>query len=336
MLEFLFPGSNKPRSRAGQGQQGPAPPAGEESQAEPTVPPAGSPPCQDEPDPAPAQPAAADGDSDLPEALQAARLSGRRRGRRLVKPAAPTPPLTPEQRLLLLDTWRRSGLPAKDFAALVGLSPHTLYDWKRKFDQHGPGGLMDLPRGSKRGSKLPELTKRTILMLKEANPSWGCQRISNALLRGPALPASAGAVARVLHEAGYEMEEVATHPQPDHPRRFQRAKPNQLWQTDLFTFVLKRQNRRVYLVAFLDDHSRFVVGYGLHASQSSALVLEVLRAAIASHGTPEEILTDNGNQYVTWRGKHSWRRRTCAAAPLRDRNTSSICTGPTRPSSGSS
>jgi hypothetical protein len=39
--------------------------------------------------------------------------------------------------------------------------------------------------------------------------------------------------------------------------------------------VLKRQNRRVYLVAFLDDNSRFLVGYGLHASQSSALVLEV-------------------------------------------------------------
>ena len=28
----------------------------------------------------------------------------------------------------------------------------------------------------------------------------------------------------------------------------------------------------------MDDHSRFIVGYGLHASQSSALVLEVLRA----------------------------------------------------------
>ena len=30
---------------------------------------------------------------------------------------------------------------------------------------------------------------------------------------------------------------------------FERAKPNQLWHTDLFTFELKRQNRRVYLVA---------------------------------------------------------------------------------------
>jgi Integrase core domain len=35
-------------------------------------------------------------------------------------------------------------------------------------------------------------------------------------------------------------------------------------------------------------------------------VLEVLRAAIASYGTPQEILTDNGSQYVTWRGKSAF------------------------------
>jgi hypothetical protein len=40
--------------------------------------------------------------------------------------------LTAEQRPLVVDTWRRSGLPARDFAPLVGLSrhTHTLYAWK--------------------------------------------------------------------------------------------------------------------------------------------------------------------------------------------------------------
>jgi len=268
---------------------------------------------------------------DGPTAFGLARRLGRQRGRRLVKPAEPPPPLTAEQRLLLLDTWRRSGLPAADFAALVGLSRHTLYEWQRKFAAHGPGGLMDRPRGGARGSKLPDLTKRTILMLKETNPSWGCQKISDMLARGPALPASASAVARVLHEAGYELEEVATRPHPDHVRRFERARPNQLWQTDLFAFVLKRQNRRVYLVAFMDDHSRFITGYGLHASQSSALVLEVLRAALLSYGAPEEILTDNGSQYVTWRGKSAFSKelekrgiRQVVAAPRRPQTLGKI------------
>ena len=39
---------------------------------------------------------------------------------------------------------------------------------------------------------------------------------------------------------GYAFEEVTTRPHPDHVRSFERARPNQLWQTDLFTFVLKR------------------------------------------------------------------------------------------------
>jgi len=234
------------------------------------------------------------------EPLHKPRLAGGRKGRRLVKPEpSPQPTMSPEQRLLILDTWQRSGLPAGDFGALVGISKHTLYSWKKRFDERGPGGLMDQPRGGPKGSRLPDLTKRSILMLKQANPDWGCQRISDMLLRGPALPASPAAVAKVLHEAGYEMQEVLTHPHPDKPRQFERATPNQLWQTDLFTFMLKRQNRRVYLVAFMDDHSRFIVGYGLYASQSSALVLEVVRAAIAAYGPPQEMLTDNGTQYVT-------------------------------------
>ena len=99
---------------------------------------------------------------------------------------------SPHERLLILDTWQRSGLPAGDFAPLVGLSKHTLYLWKKRFTDHGPAGLADRPRGTKTPSKLSEVTRRTIVMLKQAHPEWGCQRISDELLRGPALAAGAG------------------------------------------------------------------------------------------------------------------------------------------------
>ena len=253
------------------------------------------------------------------------RLAGQRKGKRLQKPKQRQLEVSPEQRLLILDTWRRSGLPASDFAAMIGMSKHTLYGWKRRFDQEGPAGLMDRPRGGPVGTRVPELTKRAILMLKEANPDWGCQRISDMLLRGPALPASPGAVARVLKENGYELEDVPTNRHPDKVRRFERAKSNQLWQTDLFTFLLKRQNRRVYLVAFMDDHSRFITGFGLHASQSTALVLEVLRVALTAYGSPEEILTDNGSQYVTWRGTSAFSKE------LAKRGIRQIVASPRRP-----
>src|SRR5262249_50129148 len=89
--------------------------------------------------------------------VSAPHLASPARGRRLVKPAdAKALSLTPEQRLLLLDTWRRSGLPAQDFAALVGLSKYTLYAWKKKFDGQGPAGLLDQPpRGARGGPPAP-------------------------------------------------------------------------------------------------------------------------------------------------------------------------------------
>jgi len=246
------------------------------------------------------------------ETVLAGPLGGRPtrpRGRRLTHPEREkAAALTPEQRLVILDCWKRSGLPAKDFAPLVGVSRHTLYAWKQRFERLGTAGFLEANRGAKTGSRLPDATRRAILGLKESQPELGCERISNILLRSSALPASPNAVARVLHEAGYELRESPTRPHPDHPRHFERARPNQLWQTDLFTFVLKRQNRRVYLVAFLDDHSRFLVSFGLHASQSTALVLEVLRAGITAYGAPEEVVTDNGAQYVAWRGESAFHK----------------------------
>jgi transposase InsO family protein len=208
------------------------------------------------------------------------------------------------QRLILLDLALKSGLPLREYADVVGLSYTTLSDWKRKFEEQGPDGLMDRPvRYRDAESRLPEVTKRAILLIRQAHPEYGSDRISDMLGRGPGLGASPNAVLRVIREAGLEVETPPVPVHRDTARSFERARPNQMWQTDIFTFTLKRQNRRLYLVAFLDDHSRYVVGYGLHASMGGALVVEVLKAAIGAYGAPEEILSDNGPQYHTWRGK---------------------------------
>src|SRR5579864_2587598 len=73
-------------------------------------------------------------DADPVPETQAPPLSGRARARRRGR------------RLVLLDTWQRSGLPAGDFADLVGISKATLFDWKKKFAESGPAGLMDKPK----------------------------------------------------------------------------------------------------------------------------------------------------------------------------------------------
>ena len=252
------------------------------------------------------------------------RGAARRTARTIAPDAVRLASFTGEQRLLLLDSWIRSKLPATEFGPLVGVTSTTLYGWKKRFEEHGPAALLGHRKG-RRGSRLPEPTRRAILMMKQAHPDWGQDRIHDMLIRSDGLDASAGAVQRVLLEAGYEVEEAATRPHPPKGQRFERTRPNELWQTDLFTFLLKRQRRRLHLVAYLDDFSRFVVGFGLHASASGALVREVFEQAIANLGAPEEVLTDNGAQYHTWRGKSAF-SKLCERRGIRQ-----IVASPRRP-----
>jgi hypothetical protein len=71
-------------------------------------------------------------------------------------------------------------------------------------------------------------------------------------------------------------------------------------QTDIFTFRLAGKN--AYLIGFLDDYSRYVVGLNLFRSQTAEHVLEVYRTAVAEYGVPKEMLSDQGRQYASWRG----------------------------------
>jgi len=75
-----------------------------------------------------------------------------------------------------------------------------------------------------------------------------------------------------------------------------------MWQIDIFTFHLKRMYP-VYLIGVIDDHSRYLVGWGLFRQQTADAVVEVLKGAIGQWGAPREILSDNGRQFVAWRGK---------------------------------
>jgi len=87
---------------------------------------------------------------------------------------------------------------------------------------------------------------------------------------------------------------------PQKPRFFERSTPNQMWQTDIFTFRLG--GKYAYLIGYIDDYSRFITGMDLFRSQTAENVIGVYRIASAEFNPPKEMLTDNGRQYVNWRG----------------------------------
>ena len=125
--------------------------------------------------------------------------------------------------------------------------------------------------------------------------------------REEGLAVSAETVRRVINDAGLGNPPPASKARSVQVRRFERQVPNALWQIDIFTFELKRMYR-VYLVGILDDHSRYIVGHGLFRQQTAEAVLEVLRGAIGEWGAPREILSDNGRQFVAWRGKSRFQK----------------------------
>lgn len=144
--------------------------------------------------------------------------------------------------------------------------------------------------------------QKKIVELKEAEPSHGIRRISDLLKRFFFLKASPEKVRTVLREAELMGPPTAKRRKRNDPkpRFFERATPNQMWQSDICTFRLAGQN--AYLIGFLDDYSRYMVGLGLYRTQTAEDVLETLKTAVCEYGVPKEMLTDNGRQYTNWRG----------------------------------
>lgn len=176
----------------------------------------------------------------------------------------------------------------------------SLQRWVELYKLAGEAGLQPAPQNA-RQPKLPPAIRDQVLALKQAHPAFGIKRISQWLRRWFLLPASPETVRRHLQDA--ELMSAAPAPKQRNltrPRFFERATPNQMWQSDIFTFRLG--GRYAYLIAFMDDYSRFIVGADLFRSPTAAAVIEVYRVAIGEYQPPKEMLTDNGRQYTSWRG----------------------------------
>lgn len=219
-----------------------------------------------------------------------------------------------DQKRTALEALERSGRKLADFALLWGVSASSLRHWKRQYEEHGPQGLERRPRSKATGPGdrrvLSGAVRAEITRTKRRFPEFGMRKVRDFLRRFQGVRVSEGSVRKVLREEGIEpappvrKRRKKSHP----PRRFERAKPGQLWQSDITSFVLRRHRTRVYLIVFLDDHSRYVVSWGLATHQKAPLVHETLLDGIARFGKPEEVLTDQGPQYFAWRGKAAFQK----------------------------
>ena len=196
------------------------------------------------------------------------------------------------------------GFDLKLVAQEVGACPDSIREWVRRYQKHGRAGLEAWGgHRPKAKPKLPPLVKEQIVAVKKQHPGFGVRRIAHWLRGVLFLPASPETVRRTLHrhELLPKTKPRRMKKNPPKPRFFERAAPNQMWQSDIFCFRL--DGRNAYLIGFIDDHSRYIVGLGLYRSQTGENVMETYRTAVGEHGVPKEMLTDNGRQYASWHGK---------------------------------
>lgn len=222
---------------------------------------------------------------------------------------------TPDERREAVEAFLKSGRSTADFARLWGCSPSSLTKWVARWRRDGPQGLEPRSRVHKprapHPSRLSDAVRDEVEATRRAHPDFGLRRVAAFLRRFRGLEVIPSTVRNVLAERGVpSLPAAPPRPRPARkpPRRFERARPGELWQSDITSFVLRRHGRRVYLTVFLDDHSRYVVAWLLATHQRATLVIEPLLEGIARYGKPREVLTDQGRQYFAWRGKSAFQK----------------------------
>ncbi|HSA07638.1 MAG TPA: IS3 family transposase [Candidatus Gastranaerophilales bacterium] len=73
-------------------------------------------------------------------------------------------------------------------------------------------------------------------------------------------------------------------------------RPNQVWAIDITYIPLA--NGFMYLTAILDVYSRYIVGWDISNNLEAENALNVFKKAIAQHGLPEIINSDQGSQFT--------------------------------------
>jgi transposase InsO family protein len=104
-------------------------------------------------------------------------------------------------------------------------------------------------------------------------------------------------VHRVLARRGLVELRPRHQPPPGGWQRFERAHCNELWQID-GTQHRYADGTEFWVIDLIDDHSRFLLAAAVTATLTGAAAWAVVRGAVAEHGMPAEILSDNGTYFT--------------------------------------
>jgi putative transposase len=198
-----------------------------------------------------------------------------------------------------------------------GLSERTI---RRYLSQYNSGGFQGLrPKGKviqPKSKGIPNhLLDQAILLRKEVPSRSVAQIIQILEWEGIAEPGliKRSTLQEKLTEKGFSSRQMRLYSQSGvAARRFQKRHRNQLWQSDIkfgpyLPIGPNGTKKQVYLVAIIDDATRFILHGAFYPTLDSRIVEDAFRQAVHKYGVPESVYFDNGKQYRT-----KWMARTCS------------------------
>ncbi len=185
------------------------------------------------------------------------------------------------------------------FCAEHGISRKSFYVLRKRAKTDGAAAVLE-PRSRRptsSPSKLSEEATAQALQVRAALEASGLDHGPISVhdkmhTMGLPLVPSTASLARIFRQAGVARLEPKKKPRAAW-RRFVYPAPNACWQLDATEYVLTG-GRKCVIFQLIDDHSRYAVASHVAWSETAAAAIIVFDKALAAHGVPQRLLSDNG------------------------------------------
>lgn len=193
-----------------------------------------------------------------------------------------------KRRAEIVQEYLRRRISVQEAALTLQCSKRTIRRYKVRLLKNGVEGLREQRRSNNRKLTAPVMNQ--IISLKAQGPWRSCRHIRDRL----SVRIGRQAVWNILTTAGL-MHLNAERLKP--LQRFVARYPNDLWQSDIMGKMKFPHLGYVYLIASIDDHSRFLLSSNWYERQTKQHVFFIWYAAMRHWGIPNAMLQDRGTQY---------------------------------------
>ena len=165
----------------------------------------------------------------------------------------------------------------------------TLKRWVKRLDK-GDWHLMDSSTRPKTiHTKITPAVEQEVVCLRKQT-GWGEDKLYPYLTH---LSISKRSIKRIIHKHNL-CRETKIKGKRVKWVRWQRPRPNDLWQID---HTDEMDEHKCYTLSIVDDATRYSIAIIRLKSVTTKIVTQILDELIKIHGKPKQILTDNGSAY---------------------------------------